>query len=155
MASDEYQGEKDRRKASRLKLSSLVQSRTEALSLFTELVNQRPYREEDPELASAIQEFCEVLIDYTASAHFQLYRYIEESNERRASVRRVADEVYPNIVRTTDAILAFNDKYEKAPLNGHMDRLNEDLSRLGEALADRIQLEDRVIGALTGGSRAH
>ena len=93
----------------------------------------------------------EALIDYTASAHFQLYRFLEESNERRKPVVEIADGVYPQIVRTTDAILAFNDKYEKAELvNGAVDNLSDDLSALGEALADRIQLEDKVIGALTG-----
>ena len=68
-----------------------------------------------------------------------------------ATVRAIADEVYPHIVKTTDAILAFNDKYEKTDLRRGADGLSDDLSRLGEALADRIQLEDRVIGALSGG----
>ena len=149
MASD-YDGKQDRRSDSRAKLENLVQSRTETLSRFTDLVNQRPF-EAEPELAESVQQFCEALIDYTASAHFQLYRFLEESKERRKPVAEIADGVYPQIVRTTDAILAFNDKYEKAELvNGAVDHLSDDLSLLGEALADRIQLEDKVIGALTG-----
>lgn len=140
---------KERRGAVRDKLATLVQTRTEALALFSELVSRRPFVVE-PEVGDALQEFCEALIDYTASAHFQLYRFLETNIERRTPVLKVADEVYPEIVRTTDAILRFNDKYEKARLEDCVDCLSEDLSWLGEALADRIQLEDRVIGALSG-----
>ena len=66
----------------------------------------------------------------------------------------VADKVYPKIVRTTDLILRFNDKYEAVDLiNGNneiLTLLDSDLSQLGETLAERIQLEDQVIGAMTG-----
>lgn len=144
-----YTGDNDRRTGSRGKLSTLVKSRTETLALFSDLVSRRPF-EAEPAVAEALQEFCEALIDYTASAHFQLYRFIEGSEEKRGPVIEVADRVYPEIVRTTDAILSFNDKYEKARLEDCIDVLSDDLSQLGEALADRIQFEDQVIGALNG-----
>ena len=148
-ANEQNEAKQERRGAVRDKLATLVQTRTEALSLFSDLVNRRPFTVE-PETKDALQEFCEALIDYTASAHFQLYRFLETNVERREPVLKVADEVYPRIVRTTDAILEFNDKYEKARLEDCVDCLPEDLSRLGEALADRILLEDRMIGALAG-----
>ena len=66
----------------------------------------------------------------------------------------MADKVYPKIVRTTDMILRFNDKYEAVDLmNGNSEiltLLDSDLSQLGETLAERIHLEDQVIGAMTG-----
>ncbi len=143
----------DRRGRSREKLATLVKTRTETLALYTELANQRPF-EPDEVTAEALQEFCQALIDYTASAHFQLYRFISDKLERRAPVLSVADQVYPRIIQTTDVILRFNDTYEGADLlNGEraiLERLDADLSRLGETLAERIQLEDQVIGALTG-----
>jgi regulator of sigma D len=50
--------------------------------------------------------------------------------------------------------LRFNDKYESVDLlNGDKEilvLLDSDLSRLGETLAERIHLEDQVIGAMTG-----
>jgi regulator of sigma D len=102
----------------------------------------------------ALQEFCQALIDYAASAHFQLYRYISDKLERRTPVLELADRIYPKIVRTTDSILRFNDKYESVDLlNGDKEilvLLDSDLSRLGETLAERIHLEDQVIGAMTG-----
>jgi regulator of sigma D len=152
MASDFNAGD-DRRSRSREKLATLVKTRSEALSRYSELARQRPF-EADEVTHEALQEFCQALIDYAASAHFQLYRYISDKLERRAPVLNIADKVYPRIARTTDEILRFNDKYEDVNLvNGSKDilgLLDNDLSSLGETLAERIQLEDQVIGAMTG-----
>lgn len=151
----EYSAGNDRRIRSRAKLATLVKTRTETLSLFTELANHRPF-EPDDFTREALQEFCQALIDYTASAHFQLYRYISDKLERRVAVLKVADIIYPRIAQTTDQILRFNDKYEDVDLlheNGELlSLLDTDLSNLGETLAERIQLEDQVIGAMTGQS---
>ena len=149
----EYNAVTDRRSRSRKKLATLVKTRTETLSLYTELANQRPF-EADEITREALQEFCQSLIDYAASAHFQLYRFISDKLERRVAVLEVADSIYPRIIQTTDRILRFNDKYENVDLlHGNakaLDLLDADLSSLGEALAERIQLEDQVIGAMTG-----
>ena len=89
-------------------------------------------------------------MDYAASAHFQLYRYIADNRERRQAVIAVAEKIYPRIVETTDAILRFNDKYESMSLDNSVEFLDVDLSSLGETLAERIQLEDQVIRAMGG-----
>jgi regulator of sigma D len=89
-------------------------------------------------------------MDYTASAHFQLYRYIADNRERRQSVLAIAEKIYPRIVETTDVILRFNDKYESMSLDNSVEFLDVDLSSLGETLAERIQLEDEVISAMGG-----
>jgi regulator of sigma D len=149
----EYAASNDRRGRSREKLANLVKTRSETLSLYSELANHRPF-EADEVTSEALQEFCQALIDYAASAHFQLYRFISDRLERRTQVLELADRIYPQIVQTTDSILRFNDKYEEVDLtNGDrqiLALLDSDLSRLGETLAERIQLEDQVIGAMTG-----
>jgi regulator of sigma D len=143
----------ERRGRSREKLATLVKTRTETLSLYTELANQQPF-EGDEATREALQDFCQALIDFAASAHFQLYRYISDKLERRNPVIEVADSIYPRIARTTDMILRFNDKYESVDLmhcaGDVLECLAADLSSLGETLAERIQLEDRVISAMTG-----
>ena len=101
-------------------------------------------------MENALRKFCEALIDYTASAHFQLYRYLADNKERRTSVLSIADHVYPKIVETTDTILRFNDKYEAMSLDNSIEFLAIDLSNLGECIADRIQYEDQVIAAMKG-----
>ena len=145
-----FPGGGDRRRGSRDKLDALVSSRTTTLALLTELAGKQPFTPE-PSMEKALREFCEALIDYTASAHFQLYRYLADNRERRQSVISLADELYPRIVETTDQILRFNDKYEGMTLDNSVQFLAHDLSSLGECLADRIQLEDQVIKAMNGG----
>jgi regulator of sigma D len=145
----QYTSEVDRRSKAREKLDALVQSRTETLSLLTDLAGRQPFSTE-PSMEKALRRFCEALIDYTASAHFQLYRYLADNRERRQSVLTIAEKIYPRIVETTDVILRFNDKYEAMSFDNSIEFLAVDLSNLGECLADRIQLEDRVIAAMGG-----
>jgi len=131
---------------SRQKMDSLLGARKETLSLYNELASLRPFNEED-DVSVVLQEFCETLMDYTASAHFQLYRFIEEGTERRTNVRELAEKVYPNISITTEQFLDFNDKYDAEQKGKHFSALDHDLSSLGEILADRILYEDQVISA--------
>lgn len=140
----------DRRQKSHEKLDALVSSRTATLSLLTELAGRQPFTPE-PSMEKALRSFCETLIDYTASAHFQLYRYLADSRERRVEVLSIADELYPKIVETTDQILRFNDKYEAMSLDNSVEFLAVDLSNLAECIAERIQCEDVVISAMSGG----
>jgi len=146
----EYQGD-DRRTNAAEKLDVLVSSRTATLALLAELATRQPFHPE-PSMEKALREFCEALIDYTASAHFQLYRYLSDDRERRSSVLSIADKLYPVIVETTDVILRFNDKYESMSFDNSVEFLAVDLSNLGECLADRIQSEDQVIVAMRGGT---
>jgi len=145
----EYQGI-DRRSNAAEKLDVLVSSRTATLALLAELATRQPFHPE-PSMEKALREFCEALIDYTASAHFQLYRYLSDNRERRSSVLSIADKLYPVIVETTDVILRFNDKYESMSFDNSVEFLAVDLSNLGECLADRIQSEDQVIVAMRSG----
>ena len=145
----EYQGI-DRRSNAAEKLDVLVSSRTATLALLAELATRQPFHPE-PSMEKALREFCEALIDYTASAHFQLYRYLSDKRERRSSVLSIADKLYPVIVETTDVILRFNDKYESMSFDNSVEFLAVDLSNLGECLADRIQSEDQVIVAMRSG----
>lgn len=133
---------------SRQTMDSLLGARKETLSLYSELAGLRPFKEED-DVSVVLQEFCETLMDYTASAHFQLYRFLEDGSERRSNVRKVAEKIYPNISKTTEQFLDFNDKYEAEQKGEHFSSLDNDLSSLGEMLADRILYEDQVISAFS------
>ena len=138
----------DRRAQSLKMIQQLVGLRTETLVLLTELVHKKPFQQSQdvPEL---LQKFCASLIDYTADGHFQLYRHIAERTERRQAVKQIADQIYPRIMNTTETILAFNGKYDSSEHAGALlAELDDDLSMLGEGLADRIELEDRLIGVL-------
>lgn len=140
----------ERRSGSQARLKTLLETRTETLSLYSQLANMRPFNA-DREIQLLLQEFCEALVDYSASAHFQLYRFIEDNNERRTAVIEVAEKVYPEIAASTRVILDFNEKYDSEDKANNTDSLDKDLSMLGEKLADRILLEDQVITAMTKG----
>ena len=141
----------DRREESLSKLHTLLDTRKETLSLYSQLAAMRPFQA-DNDIQMMVQEFCEALVDYTASAHFQLYQYIEDGSERREAVKTKAEKVYPSISSLTKVILDFNEKYDCEDcddLESKLDHLDNDLSKLGEILADRILLEDQIISAYT------
>ena len=143
----------DRRQQSQQDINALVASRSEALSLYADLATHRPFQE-NKNFKEELMHFCEALIDYTANAHFQLYQHMAENKERRKPVVKVAGRVYPKIVETTDRILAFNDRYgELSELTNKIEKVEKDLSSIGEILADRIQYEDQVIEAMRGERR--
>ncbi len=127
-------------------IQKLVDSRTEMLSLYSQLAQMKPMAN-NPDVAPVLEEFCQDVVDYAANAHFQLYRYFAENNERRKEVYDVAQEIYPRIMEITNIILDFNDKYDCGDHCTNLDDLEADLSVLGEHLADRIELEDRLIAS--------
>ncbi|MFN2309632.1 MAG: Rsd/AlgQ family anti-sigma factor [Gammaproteobacteria bacterium] len=139
----------DRRARAKQRMAGLIAARTETLALYSDLAGSRPYTPGEA-TEERLRGFCQALVDYAASAHFQLYRYIAENKERRHAVLVLAKQVYPQIAASTDAILDFNDRYAVTPLEPCIGTLADDLSQLGELLAERIQLEDRVIEALDG-----
>ena len=144
----EVQEAVERRSNSINKLHTLLETRTETLALLNQLAAMRPFNP-DEGVQAVLQEFCESLVDYTASAHFQLYRFIEDGTERRTTVKDIATKVYPLISNTTRFILDFNEKYEDYSQLSAFQDLDRDLSLLGEVLADRITEEDEIIDVLT------
>lgn len=140
----------DRRSASRAMIRELVGVRDHVLALYGDLAAKHPF-DDTRQVSRMLEDFCQSLIDYTADTHFRLYRYIDEKRERRKAVIEVADRVYAGILDSTDAILNFNDKYDftRGRETVDLSNLEADLSRLGEGLADRIELEDEIIAVLS------
>lgn len=143
-------GGRDRRTGSQEMIGELLRLRERVLALYRDLADAQRTMPNSPRVHDLLETFCQTLIDYTAGAHFRLYRHLDEKRERRRAVVEVAERVYGRILYTTDAILLFNDRYDFVR-NGRPScaaTLAQDLSTLGERLADRIDLEDQVIEAL-------
>lgn len=146
----------DRRMQTRLLVSKLVSERTEMLALFCRAAGLASTNENDPPpigpedkpVDEIIREFCQVLVDYVAAGHFTLYERIANGQERRQEVREVAAAIYPQLEQTTQIALDFNDAYQNPSATRDLPRLAEALSRLGEELALRIELEDRLLVAI-------
>jgi regulator of sigma D len=137
----------DRRSRTREMADKLLVERREMLVRFCRVAGLEPYscQETTPE---PLSEFCQVLMDYMAFGHFEIYDRISRGEERRTGVMKVVEEVYPRVVQTTDLAVAFNDKYDASEHPLSLEYLPHDLSRLGEELATRIELEDRLLAAM-------
>ncbi len=143
---------RSRRTRSRELADRLVKQRKEMLVVFWRLAGLEPFGPE-PNPAAAqkdLQEFCQLLVDYIATGHFVLYERIINGNERRKAVADLAQELLPRISKATDAALQFNDKYDCGDHCEITPNLKDDLSRIGEELALRAELEDRLLSAMTG-----
>jgi regulator of sigma D len=57
----------------------------------------------------------------------------------------LANALYPRISETTDVALDFNDKYAEAAQDNILANFDTDLSKLGEVLELRFELEDELI----------
>ncbi len=142
----------DRRARTRKEIKQLINERNEVLSLYCSLAGcdgNKATDIEDIDL-DTLQEFCQLLIDYIATGHFELYSRISEGKERRQEIIKLADTIYPRIERTTALAVEFNDTFDAG--NQFTDELKqslpEKLSSLGEELATRIELEDKLINTI-------
>lgn len=138
---------KERRMGTRQMVGNLLAERQEMLVAYCRLAGLEPYKP-DKLLKRQLEEFCQLLMDYTAFGHFELYRRISEGNERRIQVEQVARRVFSQIEEVTEKVVAFNDRYDASDHPLKLDSLPNDLSGLGERLALRLELEDRLVEAL-------
>ena len=125
----------------------LLSERQEMLVTFCKLAGLEPFSEDKP-VAGQLQDFCQILMDYMAFGHFEIFRKALEGKEDAGPVLDMAKKIYSGITRTTTAAVSFNDKYEAANAVQVFDELPRDLSDVGEQIAYRIELEDRLLGAL-------
>ncbi|BCX80867.1 regulator of sigma D [Methylomarinovum caldicuralii] len=128
-------------------IEELLAERRQMWQLYWELAEMKPFDKHKEPLEQILDRFCQVMIDYISLGHFGVYRRIIEGTERRQRVLEAAEKYYPAIAEATEVALKFNDQYENAHLTDH-DVLHQALSELGEALATRIELEDKLLSAM-------
>ena len=145
--SSEAQEQRERRSGTRTLIDKMLSERQRMLVLFERVAGVEPYADEMPN-NDLLQEFSQILVDYIASGHFGLYERISEGKERRRGIVKLADELYPRIANTTQAAIEFNDVCEKANGDSIGGNLSNMLSKLGEELAVRIELEDQLISEM-------
>ena len=138
---------KERRSRSSHLIENMLDERNRVFSLLLQVsgMNKENPGREDREL---LEEFCQLLVDYVAAGHFGLYERIAEGKERRKDVAAVASKIYSRIEQSTQQALEFSEKYNVGINNKTLSDLPADLSILGEVLAVRIDLEDRLISRI-------
>jgi regulator of sigma D len=145
----EVREQSERRSGTRALIDKMLSERQRMLVLFERCAGVEPYADETPN-DELLQEFSQILVDYIASGHFGLYERICEGKERRRGIVRLAEELYPRIADTTQIAVEFNDICEQSNGEDIGGNLMKVLSKLGEELAVRIDLEDQLITEMLG-----
>ena len=124
-------------------IAELQNERREVWSLYCHVAELKPFSANDA-VKSLLIQFSQILVDYVSLGHFGVYERLLAGTERRNGVLSVAKDIYPEFSATTDAAISFNDKYDNVDKIDVFEDLEQDLSALGESLAKRIELEDRL-----------
>lgn len=99
---------------------------------------------------SALESFCDVLVDYMSAGHFEVYeqliREAEDFNDLGGIA--LAKQLYPRIETITQTAVQFNDKYGEAAKGVDEAVMQERLRHLGGLLHERFELEDCLIEVL-------
>lgn len=148
--SEDNQARDERRTRSRNIVEHLEAERADVLINFCRVAGIEPYKPSNPHAnqEECLRDFCQLMVDYLAAGHFGLYQRFIDGQERRKDICELAEELYPQIAKTTQFALDFNDKYEHETEGAFNEEFAEDLSKLGQALATRIELEDRLLHAI-------
>ena len=137
----------ERRTQSRDLIDKLLLERKEMLTLYCEMAGLEPFTCQ-VSTKEKLQEFCQIMMDYIAFCHFEVFHRISNGTERRTQTVETAKEVYPRYLEVTELVVAFNDKYDTSKHELVMDSLSSDLSKLGEELATQVELEDRLAATM-------
>lgn len=149
----EYVSGVDRRERLHHTIKSLVNLRQQVFVSYCQLSGVSSFATRESEQHEArpteLRNFCQIMVDYTAMGHFEVYQRIIDGKERRKAIKEIAQEVYPAIAETTDYLIDFNDKYDAFESSTEeVEMLAADLSKLGQILAVRGELEDQILEAL-------
>ena len=128
-------------------IEELKTERHQVWTMYCHIAELKPFSA-NQKARKLLTEFSQLLVDYISLGHFGIYERLVSGNERRNAVLTLANDIYPKLSETTAAAVAFNDKYDKAGFALETEMLQQDLSLLGENLAMRIELEDRLCSML-------
>jgi regulator of sigma D len=131
-------------------VTKLLSARQKSLVLYHKLAALKPFALVEPVQQHLLQRFQQALVDYLALGPFEVYQALEEQpvDSPYRQARELVRRLYARIARTTQAALAFHDRYDGELSHMEPADLSEALSRLGEHLAERIELEDRIVAAI-------
>jgi len=128
-------------------IAELLEERKQVWSVYCMVAGIEPQKT-DESMEELVRKFCQLSVDYISLGHFGVYQRIIDGKERRQSILQVAERTYPLISKATVAVLDFNDKYEKLTPAMILHDLADDLSTVGEHLANRIEWEDELLGEM-------
>ncbi len=124
-----------------------LQERQSVIVQFCALTGVHEFTPKAERSQLRLQKFCQLLTDYISAGHFEVYyELIREAEAFEDGSADIATSLIPSITDTTETVLQFSDRY--ADSEKHRDSLSKDLSKLGEVLAARFELEDQLIDVM-------
>jgi len=132
-------------------VSEIIDNWLEARQVLISQFVHIPEHHINDELNNHVQGFCQILMDYLSSGHFEVYeQLLTEGSKFADGSLEEAQKLLPKIQLTTDIALDFNDDFSALvdPTVQQIRDFAERLSELGEALEDRFELEDQMIAVL-------
>ena len=98
------------------------------------------------EQSQALRALCSELVDYVSTGHFDIYgRILPRRLRPDADVHDLLQHIFHSIGKSTDAVLAFTDRFhhdDDAPLNTSF---RQSLLRLSRGLLLRFALEEQLL----------
>jgi regulator of sigma D len=131
-------------------IDNWLNERQQILVNYCQLAGLPPFDNDDRALPTSleIKQFCQILMDYLSAGHFEIYdQVVAECKDHGPESMALAKRLYPEISKSTDIALNFNDKYAEAEASSIAD-FDQDLSNLGQQLEERFELEDQLIETL-------
>ena len=132
-------------------IDNWLQERQDLLVAYCQLAGLPPFDNVDRALPqkSDIQAFCQVLMDYLSAGHFEVFdQVVAQCKKNGPDSLASAKQIYPQIAKSTDIALTFNDKYAELDDGDLIEGFDNSLSALGQFLEERFELEDQLIEIL-------
>lgn len=123
-----------------------LNARRQLLVAYYQVVGIKPNKESLTALdETALDNFCQNLVDYLSTGHFNIYeRIIEEMTGD--SPLLAAAQIYPALQGNTETIMQLYDSHLEAAIDhDNCMEFQQALSEVGEALEARFTLEDKLI----------
>ena len=129
-------------------VAALQEERLAVWAMYCKIAEMKPIFANREKVRPVLSRFSQLLIDYVSLGHFGIYEQLLAKNQQQFAVLSYANRLYPAFSSTTASAMLFNDAYDDGKRNFSTDNLATDLSNLGEHLAKRMELEDRLCSML-------
>lgn len=128
-------------------VEALREERSALWSLYCQIAEMKPFSDTG-QVRPMLSQFSQLLIDYVSLGHFGIYEHVLSDTEGASELLSYAGKIYPVYSSTTESAVTFSERYDDGRRNFRTDNLASDLSKLGEHLAERMELEDRLCSML-------
>ena len=111
--------------------------------------------ETSEQLQQRLQKFCQILVDYVCAGHFEVYyQLLREAEEFKDGSANIAQNLLPELNENTNVAMEFHDQFAEASNDTDFTDLAGKLSKLGETLELRFEIEDRLIDVMHNAHKA-